>query len=122
MNEIKTDQKQRIKYPFSNHIIFAMVMDDPNLCKELIERILPDRKVKEVRIKEEVASIMTLEEEFMRRTDYLLHKGREEGVQQGEARLNGLYLKLRDEGRIDDIFKAAEDKEYRDALFQEFGI
>ena len=41
-----------IKYPFSNYIIFAMVMDDPKLCKELIQRILPDKKVKEVRIKE----------------------------------------------------------------------
>lgn len=51
-HETRNEIKIEIKYPFSHHIIFAMVMDDPELCKELIERILPDKKVKEVRITE----------------------------------------------------------------------
>lgn len=50
--------KETIKYPFSNHIIFAMVMDDPDLCKELIQRIFPDRKVKKIIIKEHPAAIV----------------------------------------------------------------
>lgn len=41
-----------IKYPFTNSVVFSMVMEDPELCRELIERIFPDRKVDAVRIRE----------------------------------------------------------------------
>ena len=41
-----------IKYPFTNSVVFAMVMEDPELCRELIARIFPQRKVEEVRIRE----------------------------------------------------------------------
>lgn len=51
-----------IKYPFTNSVVFAMVMEDPELCRELIARIFPRRKVKEVRIREkpEVVTEATL--------------------------------------------------------------
>lgn len=46
-----------IKYPFSNSVVFSMVMEDPELCRELIERIFPDRKVDMVRIREKPQAI-----------------------------------------------------------------
>lgn len=46
-----------IKYPFSNSVVFSMVMEDPELCRELIERIFPDRKVDTVRIREKPQAI-----------------------------------------------------------------
>ena len=40
------DKKEpRIKFPFSNQTIFAMVMNDEGRCKAFLERIFPDKKV-----------------------------------------------------------------------------
>lgn len=51
-----------IKYPFTNSVVFAMVMEDPDLCRELIERIFPKRRVEAVIIREkpEVVTEATL--------------------------------------------------------------
>lgn len=43
---------EEVKYPITNSVVFALVMEDPKLCRGLIQRIFPDRKVKEVRIRE----------------------------------------------------------------------
>lgn len=39
---------------------------------------------------------------------------------EGESRLGALMAKLKELGRIDDAFKAAEDKQYREKLYKEF--
>ena len=45
------DKKEpRIKFPFSNQTIFAMVMNDEGRCKAFLERIFPDRKVSEIKL------------------------------------------------------------------------
>ena len=36
------------KYKFSNHLMFAIVMQNENLCRQFIERLFPGRKVKEI--------------------------------------------------------------------------
>lgn len=47
MNDrIDTFQKN---YRLSHPLMFAIVMQDEYLCRELLNRILPERKVKEVR-------------------------------------------------------------------------
>ena len=57
---------------------------------------------------------MTLEEMMNQRFD----AGREEG----EEKLNRLYTLLIGQNRIEDLKKAAEDKEYRRKLYCEFGL
>lgn len=48
--------------------------------------------------------------------------GIQEGLQEGEKRVNDLTLRLYELGRTDDIIKAALDKEYQKKLFEEFGL
>ena len=36
------------KYKFSNRVMFAIVMQDSNLCKQFIERVFPDKKVAKI--------------------------------------------------------------------------
>lgn len=44
MNDIETKT-----YKLTHPLMFAIVMRDESLCKELLNRILPERKVKEIR-------------------------------------------------------------------------
>ncbi len=37
-------------YPFTNDYVFSTVMNNPKYCKELLNRILPGRKIKELKI------------------------------------------------------------------------
>lgn len=42
--------RQGIRYPFSNQIIFSLIMHDENRCRKLLERIFPDRPIRTVRL------------------------------------------------------------------------
>ena len=44
--------KRTIKhdYPLTNDYMFATIMNNPNYCKELLSRILPERKIKSVKV------------------------------------------------------------------------
>ena len=63
------------------------------------------------------------------REDYVRSQGveigREEGIRIGEERLNRLnqlnHL-LAEQGRVDDIIRAADDEEYRKKLYREFKL
>ena len=57
---------------------------------------------------------MTLEEMMNQRFDA--------GKEEGEEKLNRLYTLLIGQDRIEDLKKAAEDKEYRRKLYCEFGL
>ncbi|MGN0582479.1 MAG: hypothetical protein ACI4KB_07225, partial [Oscillospiraceae bacterium] len=49
-------------------------------------------------------------------------KGKDEGRAEGENKLGALIDSLIDAGRNDEIKKAASDAEYRQKLYEEFGI
>ena len=51
-----------------------------------------------------------------------LKQGIEQGIQRGEDRISQLTRLLAEQNRMDDIGRAAEDKEYREKLYQEFGV
>lgn len=51
-----------------------------------------------------------------------LADGREQGKQLGEMRVNSLIKILGEEGRIDDILRAAEDSEFQEKLFEKYGL
>lgn len=48
--------KRKRRGPLCNPVIFAAVMEDPEICKELIERILPGKKVRELKLVKEDAA------------------------------------------------------------------
>lgn len=48
--------------------------------------------------------------------------GKEIGEKQMLSGMNRLILKLSELGRMDDMVKAAKDKEYQEKLFKEFGL
>lgn len=53
---------------------------------------------------------------------YIRAEGFREGFKLGLDRINRLNVRLAEQGRIEDIVKAARDKEYRESLFEEFEL
>ena len=49
-------------------------------------------------------------------------KGEKKGEKKGENKLGALFRALEEAERKDDAFKAASDTEYRQKLYEEFGI
>ena len=47
----------KYKYPFTNAIVFALVMRDPELSKGLLQMIFPDRKIENIKLHEESLDI-----------------------------------------------------------------
>ena len=52
----------------------------------------------------------------------MVKNGEKRGEERGEERSARLALLLAERNRIGDLKKVSEDKEYRNKLFQEFGI
>ena len=50
MKQNQKAKEPKIKFPFSNQTIFAMVMNDEGRCKAFLERIFPDRKISEIKL------------------------------------------------------------------------
>lgn len=65
---------------------------------------------------------MLLEEGIEKGIEKGMEQGIEEGVKQGQGRVNTLIVKLAESGRMEDIVRAASDREYQDNLFREFGL
>lgn len=51
-----------------------------------------------------------------------IQEERENGLKEGEQRVNALILKLLELGRNEDIRRSAIDSEYQQQLFEEFGL
>ena len=49
-------------------------------------------------------------------------KGLKQGVEKGESRLGSLIMKLKEAGRADDVYRAAEDPAFRQKLYKEFKL
>lgn len=90
---------------------------DDNVTNQDIESI--HSIVKRVKSKREVGInyMKSWEREEMARKE-----GREEGREEGRNCINELIIKLSDAGRVEDIIRAAEDKEYQEKLLEEFQI
>lgn len=56
MKKTKKPDTTEIRYPFSNQLIFALVMENEQLCKELLERIFQGQHIKEVKILDKVSA------------------------------------------------------------------
>lgn len=51
-----------------------------------------------------------------------LSEGRTEGRAEGQERISRLILKLSELSRTEDILRAAEDRDFREKILEEFGI
>ena len=50
------EKNNYIRYPFSRQLMFAKVMEDPDLCRNMLEIIFPDREVEEIIVHEREVS------------------------------------------------------------------
>ena len=97
---------------------FSCTNADDMSYNELAERV---RYLKET--EEGIDSMSRTIEEFGKECEALgLERGLAEGRSEGADRMASLMTKLKELGRSDDAFKAAEDPAYREQLFKEFGI
>ncbi len=55
-------------------------------------------------------------------TENGIEKGIEQGIQQGMQQFSQLILKLTEANRMDDITRAASDKQYLEQLLKEFNL
>jgi len=67
---------------------------------------------------EEVVSVATLEEEFMRKEIL----AEERGHANATGKLNKLTVLLAEQGRMEDIVRAAKEPEFQKQLLEEFGL
>ena len=74
------------------------------------------------RSKMEVRKMLLTEYDEKAEREYLRKQSREEGVQQGENRVNRLIRLLLEQNRIADIEKSVKNTNYQKELFQEFDI
>ena len=74
------------------------------------------------RSKMEVRKMLLTEYDEKAEREYLRKQSREEGVQQGEDRVNRLNRLLLEQNRIADIEKSVKNPDYQKELFQEFDI
>lgn len=71
-----------------------------------------------LKCRSEVFNMLLTEYDEKKQRIFLKREGREEAIEQ----INHLNLILAEQGRMDDIIKAAKDTEYQEKLFREFGI
>lgn len=43
------EKTKELRYKFTNQLMFAIIMRDEELCKELIQRIIPEREIRSIR-------------------------------------------------------------------------
>ena len=90
----------KYQYPFTNHIIFALVMRDPEICKGMLQLFFPDREIAEVQLHEDQ---LTAEESDVEKTLIL-------GPESRNVRLDVLFtdskawydieMQIRNEGNV----------------------
>ena len=90
----------------ANQALFRRIRkEDPEMCQALRE---------------------IMKEDFEQAEANGMKKGMQQGMQQGmakgESMLGSLIKKLKDAGRLDDAFRAAEDPDFRQKLYKEFKL
>ena len=50
LQELEKQERKMKKYTICNPIMFALIMKNPVLCRGLLERIFPERKIQEIRL------------------------------------------------------------------------
>ncbi|MDD3414622.1 MAG: hypothetical protein PHY47_11555 [Lachnospiraceae bacterium] len=107
-------------------------LENPEVIKKDKKLLELDRIVTEVKQSEEWEAVQMnileigeqkgREQGLKQGLEQGLKRGLDEGLTIGEEKVNELNRKLAELNRVDDILKAATDKEYQQKLFEEFKI
>ncbi|MBQ6886204.1 MAG: hypothetical protein IJN54_01660 [Lachnospiraceae bacterium] len=88
---------------------------DECIREDILKDFLLEQKAEVVAM-----SIYEYNEEYAKKANF--ESGEEAGFVRGQERVNKLIRILSEQNRIGDITRAANDKEYQERLFEEFGI
>ena len=85
LNEVRIDAGfEEIVFPFSNDKVFPIVMQDPERCRELLERILPDKRISEIRLHDDNTKYFPITPEKVINTTVMGHGIRLDVLFEGE--------------------------------------
>ena len=96
--------KELTEYCLSNNILADFIKEHENEVYTMMDTLFNQERVMEIHEKN------------------LMWESYNNGVDDGENKLGALFRALEEAGRKDDAFKAASDAEYRQKLYEEFGI
>ena len=96
--------KELTEYCLSNNIPADFIKEHENEVYTMMDTLFNQERVTEIHEKN------------------LVWESYNNGVDDGENKLGALFRALEEAGRKDDAFKAASDAEYRQKLYEEFGI
>ena len=96
--------KELTEYCLSNNILADFIKEHENEVYTMMDTLFNQERVTEIHEKN------------------LMWESYNNGVDDGENKLGALFRALEEAGRKDDAFKAASDTEYRQKLYEEFGI
>ena len=144
MGDMETKQTTWEELSISNDFLFGKVMQNPELCKELLQRILPDLNIERIEypelqksinmdmdarsvrldmyVKDEKEVVYDIEmqvshtKELPKRSRYYVER-LEEAVK--EAKKNREWI---EDKRFDDIARIKADNGYRQKLYLEYHI
>ena len=118
MKQMKHKKRNPKKYTICNPVIFSIVMQNPELCRGLLERIFPDRKVKEVQVKYEIADDEEDDAEDEAENDSEQNSGPDAGISDGKAETERTVAVAADAKavRLDVLFE--NDEEWYDIELQ----
>ena len=98
----------------ANRALFRRIrMEDAEMCQALREIMKEDF---------EKAEANGLKKGMERGVKQGMKQGMKQGEEKGESRLGSLMMKLKEVGRTDDAFRAAEDPAFRKKLYKEFKL
>ena len=96
--------KELTEYCLLNNILADFIKEHENEVYTMMDTLFNQERVTEIHEKN------------------LMWESYNNGVDDGENKLGALFRALEEAGRKDDAFKAASDAEYRQKLYEEFGI
>ena len=102
----------------------AMGCELKEAVEKAIDRCIQENHLKSYLLKKKAeVSLMLLtefnQEAFVR---VIRNEGIEEGIEQGEGRVNQLNSYLISDKRFDDLTRATKDKQYQAQLYKEYGL
>ncbi len=113
--------RDMLKY-MENSIVENVTNADIRAIHEQVDAVKRDKEVGVQYMKSWEREMLIREEGKEEGREEGREEGKEVGKQEERRRLNTLILRLTEDGRADDIVKAAQDEDYQKQLLEEYGL
>ncbi len=113
--------RDMLKY-MENSIVENVTNADIQAIHEQVDAVKRDKEVGVQYMKSWEREMLIREEGKEEGREEGREEGKEVGKQEERRRLNTLILRLTEDGRADDIVKAAQDEVYQKQLLEEYGL